>query len=193
MSAKWTYIGGLRYPGSDPIPIGSRGSESMTPGSFVMPISWLDAQKGENIINGTISTVWDFEPIRCTSVTHTISPELPAGISIVDDIGIAGIIVSGMSNSLLTTIINNNYTDIYGNKEVELSNNLPKNSMLTHYTPLLTKYNDYIITVIVEWEYNYFFPTISKDQSDWILRIWNNWITEKNDVKELAAQEVKGV
>lgn len=187
MAAIWT-----PFPAPSQRQSGLHGSALMIDGSLVAPISWIDAQKGEPIVNGTISTVWDSEPIRCVSVKHTVSPTLPSGISIVDNPGIGGIVVSGSSIDLLTTNINNNYTDIYANMGVVQSNDLPPDSMLTHYTPLSTKYNDYVITVTVQWEHNYDNHQVSQDQQNWILRLWNNWITEENDVKTLAAKEVKG-
>jgi len=187
MSAIWTPL-----PAPSQRPAGLQGSASMVAGSVVSPITWLDAQTGEPIINGTITTVWDSEPIECVSVTHTVSPSIPAGITIVDNPGIGGIIVTGSSTALLTTIINNDYVDIHGNKGNISSNNLPPDAILTHYLPLSTKYNDFVIGVTVSWKHDYKNPQVSQDQQSWILRLWNNWSQEKNDVKGIAATEVKG-
>lgn len=170
---------------------GIKGSASMTSGSVVQPISWLDAQKGETIINNTISTVWDNQPIQCQSVSHTVSPALPAGISIANNIGIGGIVVTGSSSNLLITTLNNNYVDPYGNKGKISSLTLPTNTLLTHYTPLSTKYNDYVISITVVWEFNYDNNQSGSDQQTYILRLWNNWIQEEVDVKSLAATEIK--
>ena len=70
------------------------------------------------------------------------------------------------------------------------TNDLPPDSMLTHYSPLSTKYNDYTIVVTVVWQHDK--GNVDSDTATWILRLWNNWIAEKNDVEGLAAQEVKG-
>lgn len=189
MSAIWTYAGGSRPSGASPLASGTRGSESMTSGSVVQPISWLDVQKGEAVINGTISTVWDSHPQQCLAVSHTVTPTLPAGISIVDVKEIGGIIVSGNTTSTLITNIKNNYTDLYGNKGVTQSNTLPENTILTHYTPLSTRFNDYLIVITVVWAHD--LNRTDSDTSNWIFRLWNNWKQEEQDVKNIVIREIK--
>lgn len=189
MAAIWTYVSGTRSPGSALLPYSTQGSVSMTTGSYQTPIAWLDVKKGEPIINGTISTIWDSNPQQCTSVTHTVFPPLPTGISVFDDTAIAGIIVTGASTSMLTTSISNNYTDIHANEALVNNNNLPPNSMLTHYLPLSTKYIDYTISVTVIWEHDN--GNVGSDTADWILRMWNSWDQEEQDVKGIVIVEIK--
>ena len=169
---------------------GIQGSASMTSGSVVQPISWLDAQKGETIINNTIRSTWDSNPQNCQKVSHSVSPALPAGISIEDNPGIGGIIVTGSSKALLTTTLNNDYVDNYGNKGNISSLDLPVNTILTHYSPLSTKYNDYVISVNVTWQHDD--GNVDSDSAVFILRLWNNWVQEEADVKGLVAKEVTG-
>lgn len=190
MSAIWTYATGVRYPGSEPLPVGTQGAAQLITGSVVMPIAWLDARKGSPIINGTISTEWDSNPQYCSSVSHTVDPPLPSGISITDITEIGGITVSGLSDNLLTTNIKNNYTDIHDNMVEVNTNSLPPDSMLTHYSPLSAKYLDYTIVITVVWIHDN--NNQSSDSAAWILRLWNSWVNERQDVIGIAEKEVKG-
>lgn len=188
MATIWTFPGGII-----PLPTGYQGSANAHSGSVVSPTSWLDCLEGEEIINGVVSTVWDSEPISCVGVSHVISPPLPAGVQIADNIGTGGITVSHFTISLITPVIVNNYIlkqSHLPNQAVTDTNQLPPNSILTHHTPITTNYIDYVITVTVQWLHNYDSPTVGTDSKSLILRIWNNWQVEKNDVINIIQGQI---
>ena len=169
---------GITWSPISPFP-GVSGSASCETGSTQG--EWLSCAKDEQIFGEVSSTHTNGH--GCT-VTHTCAPPIPSGVTISNTA--TGIIVSGLTNSLLDTPLDISYTlkqshlPNQGVTTVETDPLIPPNSILSHYPPLQRESELYVITVTATWYHDT--GDVTPYVLNWPVRIYNNWIGEKNTV-----------
>ena len=147
------------------------------------PDHWLSCVKGEPIINGQIKSTHTNQVSAV--VSHTCSPQAPAGLIITNDNANGGISITGTVNEILVTP-----TDITYSLDGAVNNSseeaIPEGGILTHYVPGQTERILFTVSVKVIWTH---IPDVTPIQTeynkDWKIGLYNRWVAEKNTVLSL--------